>query len=213
MIPDMTTGDSSHVPATRIGHKERDAAVERLRTAAGDGQITMDELETRMEAALEARTADDLAVLLADLPAEDGALYPSSGAGQSARIEVRHGKAERLGSWRVPEALELELRHGVCVLDLRSPVLPAGGVRIEASARHSSIRILVGHGTPVEMDDLVRAHSTTRDQGSRYVTQWSGPPVRISGTLQHSTVKILRPRRSWSERRRLRREHRLALGR
>lgn len=33
----------------RIGYPERDAAIETLRTAAGEGRIMLDELEERME--------------------------------------------------------------------------------------------------------------------------------------------------------------------
>ena len=200
----MTTGDPAKAPAQRIGHKERDAAVERLRTAAGDGQITLDELETRMEAALEARTADDIAVLLADLPAPTGALLPVE-TPPSVRLAASHGRVDRLGSWRVPQEVVLELRHSTGTLDLRSPALPPGGVRIVVQARHSSIKILVAEGTPVDMDEVGRHHGQATDRQSRRVSAWSGPPVVITGEVHHSTIKILRPHNSWQARRRQRR--------
>ncbi|MFE4720856.1 DUF1707 domain-containing protein, partial [Streptomyces sp. NPDC056728] len=40
----------------RASHEERDQAVERLTVAAGDGRLTADELDERLEAALTART-------------------------------------------------------------------------------------------------------------------------------------------------------------
>ena len=51
----------------RIGHAERDAAVERLRVAAGEGRLTLQELDGRIETALAARTRAELRSLLADL--------------------------------------------------------------------------------------------------------------------------------------------------
>jgi hypothetical protein len=192
----MTTGDPAKAPAQRIGYKERDAAVERLRTAAGDGQITLDELETRVEAALEARTGDDLAVLLADLPAPTGPALLAA-APPTARLTASHGRVDRLGSWRVPQEVVMDLRHSTGTLDLRSPVLPADGVRIAVQARHSSIKILVAPGTPVELDEVGRHHSVAKDPRGRFVTAWSGPPIVITGDLHHSSIKVLRPHDSW----------------
>lgn len=51
----------------RIGHAERDEAVEALRVAAGEGRLTLEELDGRIEAALRARTRGDLQDLLGDL--------------------------------------------------------------------------------------------------------------------------------------------------
>jgi len=52
----------------RVSHDDRDQVAEALRVAAGDGRLTMEELEERLEAALAARTYGDLAPLLVDLP-------------------------------------------------------------------------------------------------------------------------------------------------
>ena len=60
------------VPELRASHEDRDRVVELLRTAAGDGRLTAEELDERLEAALTARTHSELAVLTADLPAITG---------------------------------------------------------------------------------------------------------------------------------------------
>jgi Domain of unknown function (DUF1707) len=52
----------------RVSDAERDRAVERLRTAAGEGRLATEELEDRISGALSARTHGDLEKLLADLP-------------------------------------------------------------------------------------------------------------------------------------------------
>lgn len=193
MITPMTTGNSGNTPAQRIGHRERDAAVERLRVAAGEGQITFDELETRMEAALEARTAEDIAVLVADLPVPLGAASTVLEPAPPVHIAVRHGTADRLGAWRVPEEITLELRHSVCTLDLRTPVLPPNGVHITVDARHSSIKILVAEGTALDMNNVARGHSSAKDRQARTVSALIGPPIVVTGTIQHSSLRILRP--------------------
>ena len=53
----------------RASDADRDAVVDRLREAAGEGRLEPDELEQRVDGALRARTYGDLAQLLADLPA------------------------------------------------------------------------------------------------------------------------------------------------
>ncbi len=53
------------LPASR---EDRDRVVGMLRMAASDGRLTEAELDTRLEAALAARTYAELAVLTADLP-------------------------------------------------------------------------------------------------------------------------------------------------
>src|SRR6266581_6224208 len=56
----------------RASHEDRDRVVEILRVAAGDGRLTAEELDERLEAALTARTVGDLAALTTDLPAAAG---------------------------------------------------------------------------------------------------------------------------------------------
>ena len=55
--------------STRTSYADRDAVIERLRVAAGDGMLTPDELDTRIEAASKAMTFTQLATVTADLPA------------------------------------------------------------------------------------------------------------------------------------------------
>ncbi|WP_217710417.1 DUF1707 SHOCT-like domain-containing protein [Streptomyces harbinensis] len=59
-------------PELRASHADRDRVADVLRIAAGDGMLTADELDERLEAALTARTRGELAVLTADLPDTGG---------------------------------------------------------------------------------------------------------------------------------------------
>lgn len=58
----------SPAPSVRASHADRNLAVDILRIAAGDGRITVAELEERLESALTARTLGELAAVTADLP-------------------------------------------------------------------------------------------------------------------------------------------------
>lgn len=67
------TGAPLAPPPLRASHADRDRVVDVLTVAAGDGLLSADELDERLEAALSARTLDELAPLTADLPAAAGA--------------------------------------------------------------------------------------------------------------------------------------------
>ncbi len=74
----------------RVSDADREQAAETLRQAAGDGRITFDELDQRLEAAYAARTYGDLSEVTADLPASGeqrpGALDTAPGTFPAARI-------------------------------------------------------------------------------------------------------------------------------
>lgn len=61
------TSPYEHIPQ-RVGHEERDAAVQRLRANLDAGRLDKDTFDKRAAAALTATTQDDLDPLFADLP-------------------------------------------------------------------------------------------------------------------------------------------------
>src|SRR6185503_4905719 len=63
---------------TRASDAEREAVVARLRDAAGEGRLTVEELDERIDAAYAARTRDELDPLTADLPAAGPGASPAA---------------------------------------------------------------------------------------------------------------------------------------
>src|SRR5579872_917264 len=103
-------------PATmRASHEDRDRVVEQLRVAAGDGRLSPEELDERLERALSARTYADLVPLTADLPASpDAARLPASRTAPKdlMKIQCGSGHARRDGQWVVPRRLEVGVTSG-----------------------------------------------------------------------------------------------------
>ena len=97
-------GTPSHDPALRASDADRDAVVDRLRSAHAEGRLTPEEFSDRMGAALTARTMGDLAALTGDLPAAT-AVPARTGdeahPGGLARRDARSGPRLRViwGSW------------------------------------------------------------------------------------------------------------------
>ena len=104
----------------RASYEDRDKVAELLRVAAGDGRLTADELEQRLEAALTARTYRELAALTADLPGV-ARVEPDVPVARPqravARIEVASASLKREGHWDVPRQLEVRVGSGKVVLD------------------------------------------------------------------------------------------------
>ncbi|GAB3715064.1 DUF1707 SHOCT-like domain-containing protein [Mariniluteicoccus flavus] len=73
----------------RIGDRERDAAVERLRDHLVDGRLAQFEFDDRMARALAARTEQELDGLFTDLPGDRGLVPLADSNSGSAAVE--HG--------------------------------------------------------------------------------------------------------------------------
>ena len=87
--------------------------VDALRVAGGDGRLTAEELEARLESALSARTLGELAELTADLP--------SAPAPRDVLVVEQHGgKYVREGRWLVPARIALRTRE--CRVTSTSPM-------------------------------------------------------------------------------------------
>ena len=93
----------------RASHEDRDRVAELLRVAAGDGRLTAEELDERLEKALTARTYAELAELSRDLPAAPGLAAGAAGLRPKdmIRIERTSGWAKREGRWLVPPRIEV----------------------------------------------------------------------------------------------------------
>ena len=145
----------------RASHADRDQVVELLRVAAGDGRLSAEELDDRLERALTARTYAELAALTADLPATPGAAVVPPGAGavnvtpkDLVRIHVHGSSARRDGRWVVPKELDLKLKGGAVTLDFTEAVITQPLLRITAEVRGGGLRLITRPGMVVDADDI-----------------------------------------------------------
>jgi hypothetical protein len=142
----------------RASHTDRDAVVELLRVAAGDGRLTAEELDERLEVALTARTYSELAALTADLPDAPGGALAAPGAPvegrELIRIQVSSGNAHRDGRWVVPQRMECGVTSGNIKLDFTDAVLTGRTLRIDAEVRSGNLTIVTKPGIVVDADDV-----------------------------------------------------------
>jgi hypothetical protein len=163
-VPDAPSAPSApSAPGTlRASHADRDLVVEQLRVAAGDGRLSPEELDERLELALTARTYAELATLLADLPAAGTAVSPTSLSPVVApsapkdliRLHCSSGRAERRGRWVVPNRMDLKVSSGHITLDFTEAVIVQRTLHIDADVRSGHITLITKPGIVVDADDV-----------------------------------------------------------
>jgi hypothetical protein len=139
----------------RASDADRDRVVDVLCAAAGDGRLTADEFDERLEAALSSRTLGELAVLTTDLtggPGRSGAA--TAQAEDVIRIGKCGGSVRRTGRWVVPRRLELRSAWCDVMLDFTNAVITCDTLRIDMDVRGGSLILLVRPGTVVDADSL-----------------------------------------------------------
>jgi Domain of unknown function (DUF1707) len=143
----------------RASHEDRDRVVELLRVSAGDGRLTAEELDERLEVAMTARTYGELAKVVADLPAAGAvASVPATRAKEVVRIDCRSGQAVRNGTWVVPQRIEARVTSGHLRLDFTQAVITQPSLQIDAEVRSGHIVLITKPGIVVDTDD-VAVHS------------------------------------------------------
>jgi hypothetical protein len=156
----------------RASHEDRDRVVELLRVSAGDGRLTADELDERLELAMTARTYGELAKLVADLPADGSvASAPVPRAKDVVRLDCGSGHTVRNGQWTVPQRIEARVRSGHLRLDFTQAVITQPSLQLDAEVRSGHIILITKPGIVVDTDDVV-----VRSGHIRVRTPW-GPDV------------------------------------
>jgi Domain of unknown function (DUF1707) len=140
----------------RASHDDRDRVVELLRVSAGDGRLTADELDERLELAMTARTYGELAKLVADLPAAGSvAPAPAVRAKDVVRIDVGSAHVKRDGPWVVPQRIEARVHSGHLKLDFTQAAIMQPSLQIDADVRSGHIVLITKPGIVVDADEIV----------------------------------------------------------
>jgi hypothetical protein len=175
----------------RASDGEREQAIERLRVAAGEGRLGLEELGDRIEAQLES--------IVADLPASSAAA-PAALASVPTRNTAFFRDLRREGRWAVPSRSRWDAHFGDVVLDLRDAVIAGAVVEVRATSVYGDLELLVPDGVLVE----VRARTVFGDvkQDAGEVAPAGAPTVVVTGWTVFGDVKVRtrRKRESLAER-------------
>jgi Domain of unknown function (DUF1707)/Cell wall-active antibiotics response 4TMS YvqF len=147
------------LPELRASDAERERTADQLRRAAGEGRLTMEELEERLHAAYAARTHRELDGLTADIvvrdPAAPGRRMPVREGEDGAHwlVSVMSGR-ERKGRWRVGRRCRVVNVMGGSDLDLNDAELAGEQVELMVFSLMGGAEIRVPEGLNVEVSEF-----------------------------------------------------------
>ena len=180
------------LPGLRASHADRDRVVDALRVAGGDGRLTAEELDTRLESALSARTLSELAELTADLP-----VAPAAQGKDVLVVEQHGGRYVREGRWPVPARIELRTQECKVTLDFTHAVITSNVLRIETDMVHGKLFIVSPPGIVISTDGLALTYSKVKLH-SRDAAADPRLRIELAGSLVHAKVIERRPQKKKS---------------
>jgi len=130
-----------------VTQPDREAAVEVLQRAAGDGRLPLQEFSGRVGTALTAETWDQLNAATTGLRAAP----PVGSARTVSSIVTFFGHRRQAGRWRLPGVLRARALFGDLHLDLRDAVVNGDVVDISAVTLFGNLTVDVPEGLEVEM--------------------------------------------------------------
>ncbi|TDC70092.1 DUF1707 domain-containing protein [Actinomadura sp. GC306] len=178
----------------RASHDDREAVVERLRDAAAEGRLDLDELETRLEQALTAKTYADLAALTGDLPGP----APVENRPPLVLKGGMHGASRGPGRWDVPAHVIAHGGLGGVKIDFTRVECRLPEVLVEAYGEAAGVVIVLPDGWAADtggMDPGVGGCSD-KTTGDRLP---GTPLIRVIGSGGMAGVVIRHPNR-WERR-------------
>ena len=188
----------------RASDKDRESAAEVLREAAGEGRLSMTELDERLDAVYEAKTYAELEPIIRDLPhrviAPDAAAVqasPPASAVERSGAKPASGSAiavmsgfSRKGDWVVPANFTAVVVMGGGELDLREAQFSAPVVNIHATAIMGAIAIYVPEDAEVQVTGV--GLLGVFEHGPTGAGRPGGPKIHIGGVAFWGAVDVRR---------------------
>jgi hypothetical protein len=130
-----------------VRQTDREAAVEALQRAAGDGRLPLNKFSERVGTALTAETRGQLDTATAGLEAAP----PVGSTRTVSSVVTFFGHRRQIGRWRLPGALRARSLFGDTYIDLREAIVKDEVVEISAVTLLGNLCVDVPEGVEVEL--------------------------------------------------------------
>jgi hypothetical protein len=183
----------------RASDADRERVAEVLREAAGDGRLTMDELDERLDAVYAAKTYAELAPITHDLPASGQPTPAAPAAGEVRRYggePTSHGAVAilggftRRGDWVVPKDFSVFCFMGGGEIDLREARFSEREVNIHIVAIMGGCEVTVPEDATVRVTGI--GIMGAFDHSIPGAEKPNGPVITISGLAVMGGVDVKR---------------------
>ncbi len=186
----------------RASDADRERVADILREAAGDGRLTMEELDERLDAVYAAKTYAELEPITKDLPTTGSApvqapapvppgdTHRYGGVPTSSHAIAVLGGFERSGDWVVPEKFSAVAVLGGGEIDLRQARFAQPSVTIDAVAILGGIEIIVPEDATVHVTGVGILGGF--EHGASGDGKQGGPQIFITGVAIMGGVEVKR---------------------
>lgn len=187
----------TELPEVLASDAEREAAVVRLRDAAAEGRLTLEELTDRLDRAYAARGRSELAEVTRDLPSADAPPPPAERPGRRRTRWVVSfmGNAARRGRWHVGEQTNAITVMGNSTIDLREATLAGPAVRIAILCVMGNVHLIVPEGVDVDLG--VVALLGNKIDRRRGTPSPNAPLLRVDGLVLMGNLTVRSARGGW----------------
>ena len=182
----------NELPEVLASDAEREGASRRLRDAAAEGRLTLEEFTERLDRAYAARTRTELEELTSDLPAaapaEPAPVRAGARSQPSRKVVAVFGNAVRRGRWRVGEHTRCLTVAGNATIDLRDAILESPEPTIDVFCAMGNLDLIVPEGVDVDLG--VIAVFGNKNDKRRGAPHPEAPVVRVGGVVVMGNVTV-----------------------
>ena len=182
----------------------RERVIEALSNHFAQDDLSLEELERRLERAYKANTIAELDQLTADLrlaPAADSPKLPARASVNAAPIALEHerivsimSESKRAGLWAVPQELDLLALMSDSTLDITHAQIPSGIVDIHVRAMMATVKLILPPG--IHVVNRMHAFMSSVNNDVDEATPAPGAAIiRLSGWAVMAELKVIVRRR------------------
>ena len=108
----------------------------------------------------------------------------------AVQIHADHDSARRLGTWTTARAFQVRARRSRVMIDLRSPQIPDGDIKVDLDLDHATITLLVAEETVVDQWELAWTGRGKVKQTYHHNPGGTGRRIRLTGQARHGVVRV-----------------------
>ena len=187
---------TSEPPALRASDDDREETVTALREHVVAGRLTLEEFTERMSTAYAARTSDELAELVRDLP--DRGAAASSRRRPTGIVFSLFGSSEREGRIRIRRRVTCLTLFGNVDLDLRQATLEREVVTVVALGMFGAIDVYVPEAVEVDLHGFA-LFGHKRARGNDPAPRPGTPLVRVFAISLFAGIDVWRVPAAWAQ--------------
>lgn len=177
--------------------REREKVIELLSQHFANDNLTLEELEHRMELVYQASSIQSLRDLTRDLPTEPAASPARAAAPVPQAFMPEHGRivsfmaqTKRKGVWQPPRDLDVWCVMSETLLDLTHAELVSGVTDIEVHALMATVKIIVPPGVRVVCQPSAFMAEVSDETTDPPRVGSGAPVIRITGPVIMAELKV-----------------------